>query len=387
MPSANNSTTLYAGTIDLYRCVLNAGQTSCTLRNTTNAGNGCNATSAVAPAQHALAARPQSSGLPLLYIGNDGGLWRSTDGVAETGSVCSSSDAAHFQNLNPAIGSGGSLAEVVGFAQDPSQPSTLIAGLGALGTAATSLDPTTLAWAQMSGGEGGFPHIDPVSPQNWYISVGAGVNLKGCPFGAACANSNFAGSSDIGPIQTDYDAALIDAPTLLDPQNPALVLTGTCRVWRGPVGGGSSWNSTNALSPPLDGGITPCSEGNSRYDALVRSLGAGGPVSASGSAANQGSEVIYAGTAGLYDGGEGLPGHVMVTKNGNTASGTVAWTDLTGNPAQNDVYSFNTYGFDISSVVVDPHDPTGATVYVTIMASVTTRTCTGRLISAPTGST
>ena len=48
-------TALYAGTIDLYRCTLAAG---CTLRNTTDAENGCLYPAGVAPAQHALASRP-----------------------------------------------------------------------------------------------------------------------------------------------------------------------------------------------------------------------------------------------------------------------------------------------------------------------------------------
>ncbi len=367
LPAANNSTVLFAGTIDLYRCVLSAGATSCSLRNTTNAGNGCNATSGVAPAQHALVGLPQSTGLPLLYLGNDGGLWRSTDGVAETGSACSSSDAAHFDNLNPAIGSGGSLAEVVGFAQDPSQHDTLIAGLGELGTAATTRDATTLAWAQLSGGEGGYPLIDPASVQNWYISVGAGVDLKGCPFGTACTVSNFAGSADIGPVQTNYDAAPIDAPMLLDPQNPGLVLTGTCRVWRGPVQGGASWTSANALSPSLDGGVTPCAETNTTQSGLVRSLGAGGPLSTTGPPAHQGSQVLYAGMAGPYDGGSTVSGHVFVTQNANTASGSIAWTDVSGSPTTGGAYGFNRYAFDVSSVTVDLHDPTGGTVYATLM--------------------
>ena len=67
-------TLLYAGTVDLYRCSLAAG---CILRNTTNAADGCAAPAQVAPAQHAIAALATAT-QPLLYLGNDGGLWRST---------------------------------------------------------------------------------------------------------------------------------------------------------------------------------------------------------------------------------------------------------------------------------------------------------------------
>jgi len=89
VPATGNSTILYAGTVDLYRCAIAANSTSCVLRNTTNALNGCNAPAAVAPAQHALAGMAQPSGTPILFLGNDGGLWRSLDGVAETGAACS----------------------------------------------------------------------------------------------------------------------------------------------------------------------------------------------------------------------------------------------------------------------------------------------------------
>ena len=77
--------------------------------------NGCAAPAQVAPAQHAIAALATSA-QPLLYLGNDGGLWRSTDGVNQQATPCSADDATHFQNLNGGLGS---LAEVVSFAQHP----------------------------------------------------------------------------------------------------------------------------------------------------------------------------------------------------------------------------------------------------------------------------
>ena len=67
-----------------------------------------------------------------LFVGNDSGLWRSMDGVAESGPVCSPSDASHFQNLNGALGS---LAEVESMSAVGSSPYTMLLGLGANGTA------------------------------------------------------------------------------------------------------------------------------------------------------------------------------------------------------------------------------------------------------------
>jgi hypothetical protein len=360
-PAAANGTLLFAGTVDLYRCALTTGASTCTWRNTTNALNGCNAPAMVAPAQHALAAVAQSSA-PLLYLGNDGGLWRSTDGVAETGSVCAATDANHFDDLNAAIGVGGSLAEVTGLAQHPTDPNTLLAGVGENGSSATTAASQLAPWPQMSAGEGGLPAIDPSTPSNWYIAIGAGVNVSQCTLGVACAATNFVPPAKVGEPQVSYDASVLDAPTLLDPALTTSLVAATCRVWRGPANG-AGWSTSNALSPAFDASATPCTASS----ALVRSLAAGGPSATSG---NLGSMILYAGLAGSLDGGSTKAGHLFVTTTANTASSATAWTDTALAPVTNDVASnhlFNPGGFDVSFIAVDPHDATGATVYATVM--------------------
>jgi hypothetical protein len=364
-PAAANGTMLFAGTVDLYRCALASGATTCTFRNTTNALNGCNAPARVAPAQHALAAVAQSTA-PLLFLGNDGGLWRSTDGVAQTGSACASTDASHFDNLNPAIGGGGSLAEVVGFAQHPTDPNTLLAGIGANGSAATITAAQLAAWPQLSAGEGGLPSLDPNTPANWYAAIGAQVNVARCALGSACTAANFVPPATIGEPQVSNDASLIDPPTLLDPALTTNLLAGTCRIWRGPASSGTAWSTANTISPAFDASSTPCTA----TSALVRSIAAGGPSAQPGSAQNSGSTVIYAGLAGSLDGGSTKAGHLFVTTAANTANSTTAWTDAALSPVTNDVannHLFNAGGFDVSSIAVDPHDAAGATVYATVM--------------------
>jgi hypothetical protein len=364
-PAPSGGTLLFAGTVDLYRCSLAAGASNCMLRDTTNALNGCDAPAGVAPAQHAIVAT-ETSGAELVLLGNDGGLWRSTDGVAETGPPCSASDAQHFDNLNGAIGSGGSLSEIVGFAQDPENAGTLLAGLGANGSAGTTTASSLAPWPQLAAGEGGYPHIDPETPTNWFLAIGAGANLTECALGSACAASDFVPPATVGEPQVSDDAALLDAPTLLDPQETENALVGTCRVWRGAAASGAGWSEGNALSPAFDGTGTPCTASS----ALVRSLAAGGPVVSSSSAQNSGSTVLYAGMAGLLDGGGSLPGHLFVTTAADTDSSTTAWKDVTASPVANDpadAGAFNAGEFDISSIETDPHDPTGATVYATVM--------------------
>jgi hypothetical protein len=362
VPSGANADTLvYAGTIDLYRCSLAGG---CSFRNATNAGNACNGSAMVAPAQHAIAALATSA-QPLLYIGNDGGLWRSRDGANTQGTTCSADDATHFENLNAGLGS---LAEVVSFAQDPVAPGTLLAGLGANGTAATSTATSNAAWTQLSTGEGGTVGIDPSNPLLWYLSTAEGVSIRQCASGANCTAADFSGLPTLGPAQVAGDVSLIDAPWLLDPALPSNVLIGTCRVWRGPANDGTLWSSANAVSAILAG--TASAGCTAVSPAVVRSLGAGGLGNNAATAQNAGSSVLYAGMAGVLDGGgSSYGGHLFSTVSGAIASNATAWTDIAISPVSSAgaQQPFNPGGFDISAVVVDPHDATGDTVYATVM--------------------
>jgi hypothetical protein len=363
-------TLLFAGTVDLYRCSLAAG---CVLRNTTNAENGCAAPAMVSPAQHAiatLAGAGTGGTLPLVYVGNDGGVWRSTDGVNQQQTPCSPDDVTHFQNLNGGLGS---LAEVVSFAEHPTDPATLLVGVGANGTAGTGAATTTgagsgSAWPQISMGEGGTVAIDQANSQNWYVSTAAGVSIRYCDDGNACAAANFAGSPTIGYAQVEDDASLIDPPFLLDPAQATDVLIGTCRAWRGPAQSGGSWPGSNAISAMFGGPQNAVCSGTG--NAMVRALAAGGPASGSGAAQNAGSTVLYAGLAGALDGGGSFGGHLFATYAGGTASGSTAWTDVAKSMVTNDISDagvFNPSGFDISSVAADAHDATGMTVYTTVM--------------------
>lgn len=347
-------TLLFAGTQDIFRCSLAAG---CAWRNTTNTTT-C-VSGRVAPAQHAIAVLGPTQ--PLLYFGNDGGLWRSTDDVNQTGATCAASDAAHFQNLNSGLGS---LAEVTGLANSQSDANVVLAGFGVNGSAAMTSSGQN-AWPQLLSGEGGLTAIDPVNPDNWYATLGPYVAIGQCIQGVNCTAADFAPA--IGATETDSDQALLFTPYLLDPADSANMIVGTCRVWRGPVSGGDAWSTANAISPMLDGVAEPNCNGN----ALVRSLAAGGANVPSGSGAQSGgSQVIYAGMAGLLDGGGAIVGgRVFSTKTANLANGSAQWTDLALSPVANEQsYNgvFNPYLFDVSSLYADPHDQSGNTVYATI---------------------
>ena len=344
---AQQDTLLLAGANDLWRCSLAMG---CSWRNTTNATTCMSAQ--LAPYQHALAWNPSNP--QEVFIGNDSGLWRSTDAISETGSVCSPTDSSHFQNLNAGLGS---LAEVESMSQVGISPYTMMAGLGANGTAGVkSASGTTDDWPQILGGEGGPVAIDPVNPSNWYINGSAGVSIYRCSQTGNCAPSDFGLTPVVSDADVNGDGYTMTSPAhfLVDPLDSTQLLVGTCRLWRGPDDG-SNWTVANAISPILDGisGLTYCSG-----DALIRTIAAM-PLPG-------GSEVMFVGMYGAEDGGAILAGHVLKTTYNPAVSSMPAWQDVTLNPVVNDQVRLNYYGLDISGIFIDPHDLTGSTVYITV---------------------
>jgi hypothetical protein len=344
VPSLSD-TWLYTGTVDISHCSL---LDNCAWRNTTNATT-CPAAAMVAPSQHAVDFLPAKSGQSfggLMFFGNDSGFWRTTDGAQQSSSACSTSDAASFDNLN---GSLGSLAEIDGLAQDPTAPSTYLAGLGANGSTATSV-ASQLSWPSVLGGEGATTAIDPNNSQNWYATSGAGVSIQRCTLGAACKPAAFA-STVIGESQVGNDGLTMTSPAAfqLDSLDSSQMLIGTCRVWLGPANG-ASWSAANAISGMLDGAAEPACNGN----AVIRSLAAS--PSANG-------EWLFAGMAGQFDGGGAVPGHIFRSQWSGSAT---AWSDISLTPVTNTAVPFNQGAFAVSSIVPDPHDATGQTVYATI---------------------
>jgi len=252
---------------------------------------------------------------------------------------------------------------VVSFAQDPVNATTLLAGLGALGSAGTATSGE--AWAQMATGEGGTVAIDPVNSLNWYVATGPGANIATCGKGAACGLADFA-VTEIGSTQVEGDLAEVHAPWLLDPQAPDQMLVGTCRMWRGSAGDGAAWTGGDLLSGPF---AAQRASGCSAIDPGVSAIAAGGAANAAGSAPNLGSKVLFAGIAGSA-GAPGVAGHLFTTASADTASNATAWTDVALSPVTNEGLVGNVFNpgkFEISSVAVDAHDATGATVYATVM--------------------
>ncbi len=342
---SQQDTLLVAGANDLWTCSLAMG---CPWRNTTNSTTCMSAQ--VGEFQHALA---WNAANPLeIFIGNDSGLWRSTDAIGETGAACSASDSTHFQNLN---GSLGSLAEAVSLSPVVTSPYSMMAGLGVNGTAGVKSGSVTTDWPQILSGYGGPVAIDPTNNNNWYVNNQPGVAIYLCSQNSLCTPADFGRSPVVtdADVGGDGDTMPTPAPFLVDPLDPTQLLVGTCRVWRGPVSGG--WSLSNAISPILSSGATDTA---CNGDALIRSMAAL-PLPSGG-------EIIYLGMYGSADYGANLPGHVLSATLNPSSGASPTWSDLTLNSVVNDAHTLNYYGLDISSVTVDTHDPTGNTVYVTV---------------------
>jgi len=345
---SEQDTLVLAGDNDLWKCSLAMG---CEWRNTTNSTTCMSA--GVAEFQHALAWN--TSNPEEILVGNDSGLWRSTDAIGESGAACNATDASHFANLNAGLGS---LAEVESMSAIGNSPYTMMAGLGVNGTAGVRSTSATADWPQILSGYGGPVAIDPTNAESWYVNASSGVDIYLCPQSALCTPADFGTS----PVVTDADVSgdgegmSSPAPFLVDPLDEAQLLIATCRLWRGPASG-AGWSTSNAVTPILDSGVDtfPCAG-----DALVRSMAA--------MALPGGGEIVYLGMFGSDNGGNNLPGHVLSVLI-NPSSGTPAvLTDLTLNPVVNDNNSLNQFDYDISSLFIDPHDATGKTAYVTVAA-------------------
>lgn len=343
---SEQDTLLLAGANDLWKCSLASG---CAWRNTTNAFT-C-ASAAVGGYQHTLA---WSTADPLeIFLGDDSGIWRSVNAIGETGAVCDSTDSTHFQNLNGGLGS---LAEVVSAAQSSANPFANVTGLGVNGTAGVKSAAVVTDWPEILGGEGGPVAVDFSNNSIWYANNQAGVSIHVCSQAAACTPAAFGTNPVIDDADVGNDGLTMTtpAPFLVNRLEHTQLLIGTCRVWRGPASG-NGWSTGNAISPILDG---DSSNSSCSGDPLIRSMAA---ASTTG-----GGETIYVGMYGSLDGGATLAGHVFGAKFTPGSAANPVWQDLSLNPVTNDSEPMNYYGLDISSIYIDPHDPTGNTVYVTV---------------------
>lgn len=346
------ATDLYAGATNLYKCTIYPGSSACSGIGTNTFINlthvyGCSDIAKVHPNQHAMDFLV-SNGTALLFIANDGGVYRALDGFTGlTTGTCGLSN--QFDNLNATLGP---MTQFVSIAQSTADPNLLWGGTQGNGAPATSFLQSGGQWNNVNAGDVGFTAISPVDDTEWFLAMPpdaiSGVNVLRCWSGLNCHTQDFQNDPIVTGTSVGSDVGPFYTPFLLDPANPGTMVLGTCRLWRGSASGGSF----SQLSPNFEvGGNGSCSGAETN---MVRSLALGGPKDNAGN-----SQVIYAATngEGPFVSTTAPGGRVWVTT--NAGGGPNTWVDRTG--------WINDQAFPISSVVIDPGDPSGQTAYAAIL--------------------
>ncbi len=205
------------------------------------------------PDQHAVAFGPTGA----LWVGNDGGIWRSDNG------------GQSWQNKNATL----TLTQNYNIALHPTDPDLMMGGTQDNGT--VGRDFGTDDWPQIIGGDGGFLAYDSDSPTRRYTTY---VRLSVYRFvGGGAQNIT-------GPW--DSDSVAFIAPLVMDPNDPHILLGGTNRIWR----------TTNAHT-------------GANWTAISSSIVSSGGVMNAIAVATGDSDIIYTGSSG---------GTVYVTTDGSS---------------------------------------------------------------------
>ena len=197
--------------------------------------------------QHALAFDPAQP--TRAWLGNDGGIWLSTN----SGGSWSSRNRG-LANL-----------QYYALVHHPQAPSVLLAGAQDNGTQRYAGHP---GWNLIGGGDGFFCGIDPLEPRYWYSSY---VYRDGDGKIAAFQRSDTAGkrwatkTDGIDPAEYASGSEPFYVPFVCDPITPQVLYLGTTRLWRTPDRG-NSWlpvrQGDGTVFATVSGGALPRS-GNS----------------------------------------------------------------------------------------------------------------------------
>jgi hypothetical protein len=235
----------------------------------TNAGSTWRRSFAFHADQHAMAWDPRSSGR--VYLGNDGGVYRSQNGGSLTGTWTHTSSLAINQFYSVAV-SPADTSRVTGGAQDN----------GALRSWGNP------SWNPIGGGDGTTTLIDPTNRDKVYA----------CSQYGACSRSTDGGNTSTGFGATVSERRNWTTPVVFDPSHPAIMYYGGNRLNRS-TNSAASWT---AISPDLTRQIP--ATGGATFSTITTVA-----------VARSDGRVIYAGTD---------DGRVWVTRN---TGGT--WTEIT----------------------------------------------------------
>jgi hypothetical protein len=271
---------------------------------------------------HAFAfAHPTSganSGKTIVYVGDDGGVWSSSNVESNPGSQ-------DWSDLNTNL----SLSQFYpGNSIHPSNPQVGFAGAQDNGTQKfdRTFNPSNPQETHdvFVCGDGGWTAIDPTTPSTVYAAcedIGqAGTINKNQLDGEPGGSGNTFGENWIA-LDTpaiDADAANFVPPLVLDPLTPTNLYFGTCRVWQS-TSGGIAWTD---ISGGLDGSVAKGS--------LTTGCPAGSLNITTMAVAPSDSSTVYVGTETPQSGGGIVSGLFVTTGASNGATATFSEIDISG---------------------------------------------------------
>ncbi|HLF15656.1 MAG TPA: T9SS type A sorting domain-containing protein, partial [Bacteroidota bacterium] len=256
--------------------------------------------------QHAIAFDPNNPSI--MYFGNDGGMYKSTDG------------GNSFTEINNGLA-------VTQFYSGAAHPSSEIyyGGTQDNGTLKTAAAP---AWTESLSGDGGATAVDFVTPATVYTEY-VYLNFQKSTNSGLSWLRSMTGIPTSGGLQSDgtSDRCAFIAPFTMDPTNPQVLVAGTYLVYR-TTNGASGWTaiSTDLTGDP--GGANGVGDPQSVVSAIA--------------IAKSAPATIYAGTTGYFNPVTMIstPSSVQVTT--NTGS---TWTNTTKSPLPDRA---------VTSIAIDP---------------------------------
>lgn len=265
---------------------------------------------------HVVAFHPTVQGL--VYNGNDGGIYRSTDGGASWASI------------------GGTLATIQSYhvALHPTDPNILYTGNQDNGTTRRTGNDV---WTEINGGDGGYAAVDFANPQIVYSST---------------TELNFSKSTNGGDTfqpagfqRAEGEPVGFIAPVVMHPTNSQVLVGGTNRLWL-TSDGAANWQPVTEALPVTEGAVIStivvargdpqliyagASDGTfARFspEGVGRVRGGSLPERYLTSVAADASNpiVVYATFSGFNEATPSTPGHVF-----RSSDGGATWTNASGN--------------------------------------------------------
>lgn len=316
---------------------------------------------------HAFAFGPSNK----FFIGNDGGVWSSTNVITSPG-------GQNWSNLNSTL----SLTQF--YPGNSIHPSNSQIGFGGTQDNGMQMFSGQLGWSDTAScGDGAWTAVDPSTPSTVYTTCEAIGS-----FGTILKNQMDGTGAGFGANWLALDTPAMDSdntnfipPVVVDPSTPQNIYFGTDRVWQS-TNGGISWNPISTTLPSsaqftCGGGacvittlsVAPNSSNTVYVGAdtgqIFTSTNAAGAmptfseIDQSNMPGRTVTQVVASPTLSMTafasfsgfsscSGCDGL-GHIFRTTNGGGA-----WTNITGNLPDTPV----------NDIVVDPNDLTNNTLYV-----------------------